>query len=121
MPTKSLQLVTDDVNPEVVGAILALRRVTQTELGQVLGLHSSQIGRRLKGALGWSAADVRKLSRHLKVDMELFYLPTDEFLERLSTPKRQAPPDGGIPSDGATWAPRGSNPRPSDVMFDLAA
>lgn len=34
MPTKSLQLVTDDVNPEVVGAILALRRVTPADGGE---------------------------------------------------------------------------------------
>lgn len=47
------------------------------------------------------------------------YDPDDPQLRFLWEKARgTAPKRGGA---GDTWAPRGSNPRPSDVMFDLAA
>ena len=63
MTTKSLHPSPDDLNPEVVSAILALRHVNHTEAGRVLGVHSSQVGRRLKGALGRHATPTVRIYR----------------------------------------------------------
>ena len=106
-----------DVNPSVISALLSLHHLKQTDVARIVGVHSSQIGRRLRGEGHWTSKDVGKLADRLGVSPDTFYLSTTEFLRRLTVAQNdETPPDGGMPSSGdiEECAPWDSNPEPAD-------
>lgn len=100
----------EPINGRVVTALLDLVGAQQQDLAQWIGLNPSQVTRRLKGQTKWSAADIGRLARRLRVPVDTFYMSTDEAIDRLRTP-----PD---PSGGGQWAPRDSNPQPADTRSE---
>lgn len=100
------------INGKVVTALLDLVGAQQQDLAQWIGLNPSQVTRRLQGRTKWSAADIGRLARRLKVPVDTFYMTTDEAIERLRTPSS---PDGG-----GSWAPPDSNRQPADTRSERA-
>ncbi len=82
-----------------VAVLSALQGLTQKDIASVVGVDPATITRRRQGIGQWSASDVRRLANYFDVPVEVLWRRPGELWEAIT---------------GRTWAPWGSNPRPSD-------
>lgn len=87
MSTPQVSIDADDLNEEIgrrVHQLMWDRKVTQTEFGRVIGMDQSSVAKRLRGKLGWSAAQLKITAAvlnstvaYLMGETEDPYRPTD--------------------------------------------
>jgi hypothetical protein len=54
------------------------RHITQTDFGRMVGMDQSSVAKRLRGKLGWSAAQVKAAALVLNASISDLYGETDE-------------------------------------------
>jgi hypothetical protein len=65
-----------DVDAQIgrrVHQLLWDRHITQTEFGRMIGMDQSSVAKRLRGKLGWSAAQVKAAARVLRTSISDLY------------------------------------------------
>lgn len=86
----------DELIGERVHTIMWRSKIPQKEIGALLGIDQSAVSKKLRGQRAWSADDLVRVARRLNVSVGVLF--------------GEEPP----PTGGGLWAPRGSNPQPTD-------
>ena len=105
----------DQIAGELVHIEMRRRRISQAELGEVLGISQAAAGRKLYGTRSWTLDELLATARFLNVNVaDLMpghdYAPAPAGRGRVNA--------GTVPTEVETVptmrAPRDSNPQPSD-------
>lgn len=74
----------EDANAgRVLGHVMNVRNMTQTQLAERVGMHQTSVSRLLKGENGWSPHIMAVLAAELGVDSTIFLEDSDAVLARL--------------------------------------
>lgn len=79
------------------------QRVSRKKLAATLQCHPTTVGKKLQGERPWSLTDMIQTADALRVDLK-------DLLDDMWR--------DGTPSSGAAWAPRDSNPQPTDYKLE---
>ena len=99
-----------------LNSVMFLRRCTRRELGEAIGVTSQVVGRKLRGEVTWSVADLMRAATFLGVE-PTSVLPVSKADS--GRPAAEVSDDvvaaiGFYPGEAKECPQRGSNPRPMD-------
>ena len=89
-----------------VRALMARFDVTQTQLGEAIGLPQSQISKRLRGTIPFNLREVESVAKY-------FHITASTLLGYAEAPHPDGPDGGQVISLGSRRARRDSNPQPA--------
>jgi len=88
----------------VIHEAMFRRRISQTKMAAALGIHQTALGKKLHGERPWTLEDAIRVADALRLDLR----------DLLASMWR----DDGPGQSGQSWAPRDSNPQPTDYKVE---